>query len=165
MKIITYAYQKTDATTFSADEIIFATFATDSLFSVYTFECSFDTCLKWWTHVLSMVMNRSNNSALLLRNTAKHSYKTFPPCCISSIVNKHGTHLAHTPSSCPSCPNFKSICDIQHFLKCLPCLLTQAFSVDDFPIQYYEFSSPFLVWSSHLVDHYDVDLDKSHGLV
>ena len=64
-----------------------------------------------------------------------------------------------------SCPNFKSIYDVQHFLICLPCLLARALLFDGHPIPYFGYFSPFLSWSPHLVDHCDVCLGRSHDFV
>ena len=64
-----------------------------------------------------------------------------------------------------SCQNFQSICDVQYFLKCLRCLLARALLVDGSSIPFCEFSSPFLSWSPHLVDHSDVRLGSSYDLV
>jgi len=82
--------------TLPADGTVFAFFGADSPFSVHCFDCSFVSGVKWWTHVSSMVMNRRKNSALLLRNIAKHSIETSSRRCFCSIVSKRGTHLAHS---------------------------------------------------------------------
>ena len=64
-----------------------------------------------------------------------------------------------------SCPNFQSICGAQQFWKCLPYLLVRELLVDSHPIPLRGFSSPFLSWSPHLVDHCDVRHGSSYHLV
>ena len=48
-----------------------------------------------------------------------------------------------------SCQNLRSICNVQHFLKCLTCMLVHALSVDGDPIPFWGFLHNF--WRGHLI--------------
>ena len=98
--------------------------------SVHCFNCSFVSDVKWWTHVSSMVMNRCKKSALLLWDIAKNSIETSSRRCFCSIM----TNAAPILSSAFSCSNFQLICNVQDFLKFLPCLLAYTVLVDSHPI-------------------------------
>lgn len=47
------------------------------------------------------------------------------PLCANSVLILFTTF---------SCPNFQSICNVHHFLKCRPCILAHGISVDGHPI-------------------------------
>ena len=151
MKIIPRAYQKTDTMTSSTEWTVLAFFGADSPLSVHYFECSLVSSVKWWTNASFMVMNRWKISVLHRQALDWNIFMTRYFC---SIVCKRGT-ICRTAFSRL---NFQSICDAQHFLKCLSCLLTCAVMIDDHPIPFCEFSSPFLRWSPHLVGHCDEPL-------
>lgn len=57
------------------------------------------------------------------------------------------THILHTVFSFS---NFPLICDVQNFLKCLPCQLAPTYLVDGNPITFCGFFSSFLHFSSSL---------------
>ena len=82
--------------TLPADGTVFALFGADSPLLVHCFDFSFVSGVKWWTYVLSMVMNRRRKSALLLWNFAKDSIETASRRCFCSIERKRGTHLAQS---------------------------------------------------------------------
>jgi len=129
--------KKTDAITFPVDKVVFAFFGPDSPLTIHCFDCSFVSGVKWWTHVDPW----RKNSALFLRNIAKQFIETFSRPCFWSIVSKRGTAF--------SCPNFYSICDVQHFLICLPYQLTRALSIDGRPIWFCGLYNYFyLIWST-----------------
>ena len=138
--------------TWPADGTLFAFFGADSPLSIHCFDCSFVSGVKWSIHVSSMVMNRPKKSASLLWNIAKHSIEISSRHCFV-LLWLNAAPISHTAFSCL---NFQSICDVQHFLKCLPCLLTRALLVDGHQISFCRFSSPFLSWLPHLVDHSDM---------
>ena len=133
MEMIRRASQKTDVMTLPADGTVFAFFRADSPLSVHCFDCSFISDVKWWTHVSSMVINRRKKSYLLLWNIAKRSIETSSRCCFCSIVRKRITHLA----------DCFLLSEISGNMRCTAFL------------SFCGFSSPFLTWSLHLVDHSD----------
>lgn len=99
-----------------------------------------------------MVMNRRKNSALLLWNITKCSIETPHGAVFVQLWANAAPNLPTAFSG----PIFLPIWDVQHFLICLQSLLSRALLVDDHPIPYCGFSSPFLAWSPYLVDYYDV---------
>ena len=130
-------------------------FGVDSPLSVHYFDRSFMSGVKWWTHVSFMVINWPKNLTLLWQNIAKHSIETSSRRGLRSIMSTRTFNLAYNFLM------FKFSAKIRCMLKCLPCLITRALSVDGHPIPFCTFSSPFLTWSPHLVDHCDVRLGKS----
>lgn len=141
---------------------IFTFFGADFPLSVHCFDCSFVSCVKWWSYVLStMVINWRKNSLYYCetsRNTwLKHLHIAV---FVQLLVN-----AASILRKAFSYPNFRSICDVQHFLKCLTCLLALTLLVDGHPIPFCGFSSPFLASAPHLVSHCDIRFGSSYSLV
>lgn len=100
----------------------FAIFWANSPLSVNCFNCSFVLCVKWWTRLYLWLWINANAFVSLLVNAAPILRSAF------------------------SCSDFQSTGDVLHFLKCLPCLLAHALSVDGHLIAFCGFSSPFPVW-------------------
>ena len=150
MKIIPRATQKTNTITLSVDRTVFVFSIIDSPVSVYCLDCFLVSNLKWWTHVSSWLCI----DACLRQNIASDA--VFVPLWANSV------RILRTAFSCL---NFQLICDLQHFLKCLPYMLTYASSIDDHLIPFCGFSSLFPGWSPHLIDHCDIRLDTLNGSI
>lgn len=116
------------------------------------FDCCFVSGGKWWTHVLSMVMNRGKNSALLMSNISKHSIAISLLRCLCSTRQPSCERLSHS--------NISNKCDMQHFFKCLPYLFAVCISFDGHPKPFRGFSSSF-----YLVDYCDAHFGSSYFLV
>lgn len=76
-----------------------------------------------------------------------HGYATAQEFCFVAFFFGRVSNSASILHTAFCCPNFQTICNVPHFLKCLLRLLTSLCG----------FSSPFLE-SSHLVVHCDAGL-------
>ena len=78
-----------------------------------------------------------------------YCYETFPNTRLKhphdAVIVPLWANAAPILRTTFSCSNFQSICDVHHFLKCLPCLLVRALLGDGHPMPFWEFSLPFLV--------------------
>lgn len=100
-----------------------------------------------------MIINR-----LFLRNIASDTIDSFSRSCSFSIQHKRGTYLVcryHIPKFSVGWTTFS---------KHLPSLLSRPLSIGDHQIPSGEFSSPFLTWQPHLIDHCDPQLGSSFKL-
>ena len=140
-----------------ADRTVFAFFEIDSPVSVHCSDVFFIIGVKWWTHVSSTVINWRKNSVLLRRNVAKHSIEMSPRRCFCSIVSKRCIHLVYSFLM----SKFSVIVVCTALFKGLLYLLARPLLVDNHPIPFHGFSTPFLAWSCHLVDHCEVRLGRS----
>ena len=133
----------------------------------------FDLTSRW--NCLHLLWSRFTPFASLFWLFLHIRFEIMNPCFIHGYESTQKTRLKHpqnavfvplwanaAPILCTpfSCPNFQSICDVQHFLKCLSCLLARALLDDGHPIPFCGFSSPFLWWSPHLADDYDNCFNK-----
>ena len=161
MKNIPRVSQKADAMSLSADGTVFVFFGVDSPLPVHCFTRSSVSGVKWWFHLSSMAMNRRRNS-LYCSKTSPSTRLKHPHDAVFVPLWPNAAPILRTSFSCPNC---QSIYNVQHILKCLPELLSRALLVDGHPIPFCGFSSPFLSWSSHLVDHCDVCHGSSYDFV
>ena len=59
-------------------------------------DCWFDSWVKWWIHVSSIVTYLCKNPLLLHWNSCKQCSESLTRCCLWSTVSKCGTHFQHT---------------------------------------------------------------------
>ena len=126
LKLINENYpKKTYAMTLPADGSVFVPFGTDCILSVHCFDCSSSQV---WSEepMFHPWLWIDSKTRLYCCETSPNTRLQHPHDVVFSIVSKRGSHLA--PSVLMS--KIFSQYDVQHFLKCLPCLLAGALSVD-----------------------------------
>ena len=96
MNKIPCASQNMEAKTLPADVWIFGRFGRLSPAAVHSTDCRFDSRVKWWIHVSSIVTYLHKNSFLLHWNSCKQCSESSMCCCFWSTVSKRGTHFEHS---------------------------------------------------------------------
>ena len=95
MNKIPSASQNTEAKTLPADVCNFGRFGQLSLAAVQSTDSQFDSGVKWWIHVLSIVTYLCKNSFLLRWNSYTQCSESSTHCCFWSIMGKCCTHFEH----------------------------------------------------------------------
>ena len=80
--------QNTEAKTLPADVCIFDRFGQLSPAAVRSADCRFDSGVKWWIYVLSIVIYLCKNSFLFCWNSCKQHSKSLTHCCFWLTVSK-----------------------------------------------------------------------------
>ena len=96
MNKIPCAFQNTEAKTLPADVIVFGHFGRLSPAAVYTTDCRFDSGVKWWIHVSSIVICLLKNSFLLHWNNCKQCTELSTCCCFWSTASKRSIDFEHS---------------------------------------------------------------------
>ena len=92
MNKIPCASQNTEAKTLLADVWVFGHFGRLSPATVHSADCQFDSRVKWWIHVSSIVTYLRKNSFLLLEIVANKALN-----CQSVVVfDRHSPHFEHS---------------------------------------------------------------------
>ena len=89
------ASQNTEAKTLPTDVCIFGCFGRFSSAAVHSADNQFDSEMKWWIHVSSIVTYSHKNPFLLHWNSCKPCSESSTHCCWLT-VSKHGTHFEHS---------------------------------------------------------------------
>ena len=87
--------QNTEAKTLPADVCVFGCFVQLLPAVVHSADCWFDSGVKWWIHVSSIVTYLCKNSFLLRWNSCKQCSELLTCCCFWLTESKHGTHFQH----------------------------------------------------------------------
>ena len=85
--------QNMEAKTLSADVCVFGHFGQLSLAAIHSADCRFDSRVKWWIHVSSIVMYLCKNFFLLSWNSSKQHSESLMHFCFWSTVSKRSTHF------------------------------------------------------------------------
>ena len=96
MNKIPCASQNTEDTTLPADVCVFGRFGQLSPASLHSVDCRFDTGVKRWIHVSSIVIYLRKNFFLLRWNSCKQRSDSTTRCCFWSTVNKRATQFEHS---------------------------------------------------------------------
>lgn len=96
MNIIPCASQNADTIILPADCCVFGRFGRLSPAACHSADCRFDSGVKWWIHVSSIVMYQRKNFDLLRVNMSKQLFESSIRCCFCSGVSKRGTYLENT---------------------------------------------------------------------
>ena len=88
--------QNTEAKTLPADVYIFDRFGWLSPAAVHSTDCRFDSGVKWWIHVSSIITYLHKNSFLLHWNSCKQHSESSTHCCFLSTLRKRGTYFEHS---------------------------------------------------------------------
>ena len=81
------------AKTLPADVCVFGYFGQLSLTAVHSADCRFNSRLKWWIHISSIVTYSCKNSFLLCWNSCKQCSESLMHFCFGLTVSKRGTHM------------------------------------------------------------------------
>ena len=81
MNKILCASQNMETKTLPADVCVFGHFGRLSLAAVHSAHCQFDSGVKWWIHVLSIITYLHKNSFLLCWNSCKQCSESSMCCC------------------------------------------------------------------------------------
>ena len=95
MNKIPCASQNTEAKTLPADVCIFGLFGWLSLAAVHSADCQFDSRVKWWIPVSSIVTYLHKNSFLMHWNSCKKCSELSMCYCCWSTGSKCDTHFEH----------------------------------------------------------------------
>ena len=95
MNKIPCASQNTDAKTLPADVCAYGHFGQLSPTAVHSVDSSFDSRVKWWIHVSSIVRYLCKNSFLLHSNSCKQRSES-STCCLWLTVSKLSIHFEHS---------------------------------------------------------------------
>ena len=90
------ASQNMEVKTLTADVCIFDHFGWVSSAAVHSADCRFDSKVKWWIHVSSIVTYLHKKSYLLHWNSSKQRSELSTHCCFRSTVNKRNTHFEYS---------------------------------------------------------------------
>ena len=82
--------------TLPTDGCVFGHFGRLSLAAVHSADCQFDSRVKWWIHVSSIVTYLCKNSFLLHWNSCKQCSELLTRCCFWLTVSKHCTCFEHS---------------------------------------------------------------------
>ena len=93
MNKIPCAYKNTEIKTLPVDVCVFGQFGQLSPAAVHSADCRFDSGVKWWIHVSSIVTYLRKNSFLLHENSCKQHSESSIHCCFWLTVSKCGTHF------------------------------------------------------------------------
>ena len=96
MNKIPSASQNTEAKTLPTDVCIFDRFGRLSPATVHSADCWFDTGVKCWIYVSSIVTYLRKNFFLLDWNRCKQCSESSMRCCFWSTVSKRGTYFEHS---------------------------------------------------------------------
>ena len=96
MNKIPCASQNAEAKTLPADICIFGHFGRLSLAAVHSADCRFDSGVRWWVHVSSIVTYSCKNFFLLCWNSCKQCSELLMCCCFWSTVSKCSNHFEHS---------------------------------------------------------------------
>ena len=88
--------QNTEAKTLPADVCFFRGFGRLSPAAVHSVDCRFDSRVKWWIQVSSIVTYLRKNSFLLRWNSCKQRSESSTRCCFWSTLRKHRSHYEHS---------------------------------------------------------------------
>ena len=88
--------QNMEAKTLPADVCVFCHFGPFSPDAVHKADCQFDSGVKWFIHVSSIVTYLHKNSFLLHWNSCKQRFELLMCWCFWLTVSKCGTHLQHS---------------------------------------------------------------------
>ena len=96
MNKIPYTSQNMEAKTLPCDVCVFDCFGWLSHVAVHSDDCQFDSRVKWWIRVSSIVTYSHKNSFWLCWNRCKQCSESWTPCYFWSTVSKRGTHFEHS---------------------------------------------------------------------
>ena len=88
--------QNSEAKTLPADVCIFGHFGQLLPAAIHSADCQFDSGVKWWIHVSSIVTYLCKNSFLLHWNSCKQFFELSMRCCLWLTVSLHSTHNEHS---------------------------------------------------------------------
>ena len=88
--------QNTEAKTLPADVCAFGCFGLLSPAAVHSADCQFDSEVKWWIHVSSIVTYLCKNPFLLCWNSCKQCSELSIRCCFWSTLSKCSTQFEHS---------------------------------------------------------------------
>ena len=88
--------KNSEAKTLPADVCVFGHFGHLLPAAVHSADCWFDSKVKWWIHISSIVTYLCKNSFLLHWNSSKQRSELSMHCCFWLTVSKHGTHFEHS---------------------------------------------------------------------
>ena len=95
MNKIPSASQNTEAKTLPADVCVFGHFGQLSSAAIHSADCRFDSGVKWWIHVSSIVTYLYKNSFLFHWNSCKQCSELLT-CRFWPTVSKCGNHFEHS---------------------------------------------------------------------
>ena len=146
MKVISRESRKTDAMSLSADETVFTFFYSrlspfqSIVFIVLSSQAWTDGLIfnpwLWIDEKIRLYCGKTSPNTRL-----KHPHEADFVTLWANAALISGTVFSR--------PNFPSICDARQFLKCLPCLLSPALSVDVIQYRFVNLLRHF--WCGHLV--------------
>ena len=96
MNKIPGASQNMEAKTLLADVYIFDPHGWLSPAAVHSADYQFDSGVKWWIHVSSIVTYLCKNSFLLHWNSCKQCSELSTRCCFWLTMSKRGIHFEHS---------------------------------------------------------------------
>ena len=144
--------KKTDTMTLPVDGTVFAFSGVNSSLSIHCIDCSF---VKRWIHVSSIVMNRRRSLTLLRWNIDWNILTIQFLFYCKQLRYPSWAQLSHIQIF-SQYTMYNTFWNVSTSLRTL---------VDGHPTQCGGFSSPFLEWSPHMVDHCDVRTGRAYDLV